>query len=54
MGFDELSNFWETNFKATLGGFYEFRYMLQWGSEVDKAEKAIQLCHSVNAGTVAF
>ncbi|MGO4545400.1 glycoside hydrolase [Paenibacillus sp. 2TAB23] len=49
-----LTNYWETNFKATLGGFYEFRYMLQWGSDVNTAEKAIQLCHSANAGTVAF
>lgn len=49
-----LTNYWETNFKATLGGFYEFRYMLQWGSEADTAEQAIQLCHSANAGTVAF
>lgn len=26
-----MNNYWETNFKATLGGFYEFRYYIAWG-----------------------
>jgi hypothetical protein len=49
-----LTNYWETNFKATLGGFYEFRYIVQWGNQIDSADKAIQLCHSLNTGTTCF
>lgn len=49
-----MTNYWETNFKATLGGFYEFRYTLQWGEEFDTAEKAFRVNRSVNTGTVAF
>jgi hypothetical protein len=49
-----LTNYWETNFKATLGGFYEFRYTLQWGERFRTVEQAVRANHSVNAGTVAF
>ncbi len=49
-----LTNYWETNFKATLGGFYEFRYMLQWGSSIDSVKRAVQICRSLNTGTVAY
>lgn len=49
-----LTNYWETNFKATLGGFYEFRYTLQWGEQFHTVEQAVRANHSVNAGTVAF
>ncbi|MBM7682144.1 hypothetical protein JOD43_002317, partial [Pullulanibacillus pueri] len=49
-----LTNYWETNFKATLGGFYEFRYIVNWGHQIDSADKAIQLCQSLNVGTTAF
>ncbi|MDO3412520.1 glycoside hydrolase [Saccharibacillus sp. CPCC 101409] len=49
-----LTNYWETNFKATLGGFYEFRYTLQWGEEFGEAESAFRANRSVNTGTVAF
>ncbi|MDG0795085.1 glycoside hydrolase [Cohnella ginsengisoli] len=49
-----LTNYWETNFKATLGGFYEFRYTLQWGGALNSAERALRVSRSVNAGTVAF
>ncbi|WP_217594316.1 glycoside hydrolase [Cohnella sp. GbtcB17] len=49
-----LTNYWETNFKATLGGFYEFRYTLQWGGALNSAEQALRVNRSVNAGTVAF
>ncbi|QGH36204.1 glycoside hydrolase [Gracilibacillus salitolerans] len=49
-----LTNYWETNFKGTLGGFYEFRYIVQWGDQIDSADKAIQLCQSLNIGTTSF
>lgn len=49
-----LNNFWETNFKATVGGFYAFRYFVRWGSAISSAEGAIQLCHAMNQGVVCF
>ncbi|TVX95938.1 glycoside hydrolase [Cohnella terricola] len=49
-----LSNYWETNFKATLGGFYEFQYKLQWGEEWDTPEKAFQKCLELNTELPAF
>ena len=32
-----MTNYWETNFAADLGGFHEFRYALRWGPEVTLA-----------------
>lgn len=29
-----MTNYWETNFEANLGGFYEFKFSLSWGREV--------------------
>lgn len=49
-----LTNYWETNFKATLGGFYEFRYRLQWSEDFDAAEPAFRVNRSTSAGTVTF
>ncbi len=49
-----LTNYWETNFKATLGGFYEFRYTLRWGAEFADAQHALRANRSINTGTVAF
>lgn len=49
-----LTNYWETNFKATLGGFYEFRYTVYWGDTLNSAEKAMQQCHSINSGIIAY
>jgi hypothetical protein len=49
-----LNNYWETNFKATLGGFYEFRYMIEWGPSLCSAEQAIARCRSMCGGLVSF
>jgi hypothetical protein len=38
------NNKWETNFKASCGGFYEFRYVLEVQSEFSDNTKAIQRC----------
>lgn len=48
------TNYWETNFKATLGGFYEFRYRLQWGEEWNSPEKALRHCLMLNTELPAF
>ena len=29
-----MTNFWETNFAAHLGGFFEFAYTLLWGPDL--------------------
>jgi len=29
-----MTNYWETNFEANLGGFYEFNFSLGWGEDV--------------------
>lgn len=49
-----MTNYWETNFKATLGGFYEFRYCLEWNKEITVAEKAIEHCHTLSAGLTSW
>lgn len=49
-----LNNFWETNFKAVVGGFYEFRYLLKWGSDIRTPDKAFQICKGLNNGLIAI
>ncbi|MNV27157.1 hypothetical protein D3C71_1182970 [compost metagenome] len=49
-----MNNYWETNFKATLGGFYEFRYYIAWGDELNTSEVALEACKSMNAGILAW
>lgn len=49
-----MTNYWETNFKATLGGFYEFRYRLQWGEEWNSPKKALNQCRVLNTELPAF
>lgn len=49
-----LNNYWETNFKAEMGGFYEFKYSVLWGNDLNHPEKAIERCNSVNVGTICF
>ena len=40
-----MNNFWETNFDADLGGFYEFRYTVLWGD--DDAATLLGRCRAV-------
>ncbi|GAE04435.1 alpha-mannosidase [Paenibacillus sp. JCM 10914] len=47
-----LTNYWETNFKATLGGFYEFRYALERHHQLDPQEAANSLHASTGQFTV--
>ncbi|MGG1878293.1 glycoside hydrolase [Paenibacillus cisolokensis] len=49
-----LNNFWETNFKATVGGFYEFRYKLTWGEDAGDPSRALAWCRNVNTGLLTF
>ncbi|WP_426250822.1 glycoside hydrolase [Paenibacillus pabuli] len=38
-----MTNYWETNFKATLGGFYEFQYHILAGDRLSSADMAAAL-----------
>jgi Glycosyl hydrolases family 38 N-terminal domain./Glycosyl hydrolases family 38 C-terminal domain. len=48
-----MNNFWETNFKVDLGGFYEFAYSV---TSIEKipADKAIRLCEAQNEGVLSM
>ncbi len=48
-----MNNFWETNFKAGLGGFYQFRYTLQVTEETDPQE-VFRRAESINEGILTF
>lgn len=49
-----MNNYWETNFRATLGGFYEFRYFVSWGEDLSQPVSALETCRSMNAGILAW
>jgi Glycosyl hydrolases family 38 N-terminal domain. len=48
-----MNNFWETNFKADLGGFYEFSYSVVL-TEKQSVERAISRCEAQNEGILSF
>jgi hypothetical protein len=45
-----MTNYWETNFGADLGGFHEFRYSVCWGGELRDPDVALGTCRTVNYG----
>ena len=49
-----MTNYWETNFEANLGGFHEFHYRIEFGSHLAEPSAAIRKCRSLNAGLKAF
>ena len=48
-----MNNFWETNFKASLGGFYQFRYSLAEMEETDP-ENIFRFAEALNEGVLQF
>lgn len=46
-----MNNFWETNFDADLGGFFEFCYAVLWG-EADAAA-LLRRCRAAGFGIPA-
>lgn len=48
-----LNNYWETNFKADLGGFYEFTYVVESVAPADTAEE-MERCGELNEGVLGF
>lgn len=49
-----MNNFWETNFKVDLSGFYEFDYQLYLVSEAQGPAQLIEKCRQLNQGLVSF
>jgi hypothetical protein len=49
-----MTNYWETNFSADLGGFYEFRYTVKWGAGLADPREALEDCRATNHGIVSF
>jgi hypothetical protein len=37
-----MNNYWETNFATSLGGFYEFKYVFRWGSDINSTESSLK------------
>lgn len=46
------NNFWETNFRADIGGFHEFDYVLTWGS--GSAQQTIEHSGDLVDGLLSF
>ncbi len=49
-----MNNFWETNFKVDLSGFYEFDYQLYLVSEQQNPKQLLEKCQQLNQGLLAF
>lgn len=49
-----MNNFWETNFKVDLGGFYEFAYSLTLHHGECSPAQAMKTCEVQNEGMLAF
>lgn len=49
-----MNNFWEINFKASLGDFYEFTYHFISGTDLKDPKKAIEACKQLNSGAIVF
>lgn len=48
-----MNNFWETNFKASLGGFYQFHYELSLIENVDSYNAFLE-AEAMNEGVLQF
>ncbi len=48
-----MNNFWETNFKVDLAGFYEFTYGIMLTSSSD-VQQAFKIAEAMNEGVVSF
>ncbi len=49
-----MTNYWETNFEASLGGFHEFRYRIRWGSDLADPQNALAACRALGAEPLVF
>jgi hypothetical protein len=49
-----MTNYWETNFEASLGGFHEFRYRIRWGEELKDPTLALDACRKLGSEPLVF
>lgn len=49
-----MNNIWETNFKASLGGFIEFNYSMGWSDNVSDIGELIEKNKSMNIGFINY
>ena len=49
-----MTNFWETNFQAHLGGFHEFRFAVAWGADLADPQRALGACRAAASGLTCF
>ncbi|MGL4337042.1 MAG: glycosyl hydrolase family 38, partial [Turicibacter sp.] len=49
-----MNNLWETNFKASLGGFIEFNYAMSWSNDNDSKVDLINRNYDMNIGLVSY
>lgn len=49
-----MNNFWETNFKVDLAGFYEFDYSLYLFEQQEAIEKSVQTASEYNEGFITI
>ena len=49
-----MTNYWETNFAAELGGFHQYRYSVMWGDELADPGAAVGACAAANSGITCF
>jgi hypothetical protein len=47
------TNYWETNFRADLGGFLEFRFAVSWGADLTDPDAARDRCRALCHGLTA-
>jgi Glycosyl hydrolases family 38 N-terminal domain len=49
-----MNNFWETNFKVDLSGFYEFSYILKLQHQSLSPDQALKNCKELNQGLIGI
>lgn len=49
-----MTNYWETNFAAGLGGFYEFRFAVSWSRDFTQPKIALDWCRRAFSGLRAI
>lgn len=49
-----MNNIWETNFKASLGGFIEFNYSMSWGNNINDKKDLIEYSNQMDIGFITY
>ena len=49
-----MNNIWETNFKASLGGFIEFNYSIMWENDISNKYELAMNNKEMNIGFVNY